>query len=113
MSDQARLKDHPLSLLLRRIVGGDHFAEAELCAFLRPGLRLIAQSRANTQDSEDIAQEALLAILQAARAGSIRSADAVGAFARGVVYNLCSKEVKLLSRARLHGTSDDLAVIAS
>jgi RNA polymerase sigma factor (sigma-70 family) len=114
MCDQARLKeDHPLSLLLRRIVGGDHFAEAELCEFLGPGLRLIAQRRANTQDSEDIAQEALLAILQAARAGSIRSAEAVGAFARGVVYNLCSQKVKLLIRARLDGTSEDLAVLAS
>jgi RNA polymerase sigma factor (sigma-70 family) len=106
-------KSRRLSALLACIQQGDRFAESEFCELLHPGLRIIAERRANTQDSEDIAQEAMLAVLEAARAGRITSADAVAAFARAVVHNMCCNKVKLLSRARLQGNSDDLAVLPS
>jgi RNA polymerase sigma factor (sigma-70 family) len=104
---------HRLSTLLTRIQGGDHSAEEELCQLLYPGLCLLAQRRTNAQEAEDIAQQALLVVLKAARAGKIEAPDGVGVFARGVVYNLCCKEVKCLQRARLDGHGDDLAAFPS
>ena len=101
-----------LSSLLISIQEGDRSAESEFCELLQPGLRLIAQRRANTQDSEDIAQEATIAVLKAARAATITSSD-VAAFARSVVHNMCCTKVRLLSRARLQGSAHDLAVVPS
>ena len=106
-------KGRRLSALLTCIQQSDRFAESELCELLHPGLRLIAERRANRQDSDDIAQEAMLAVLEAARAGKITSADAVAAFARAVVHNMCCNKVKQLSRARLQGNSEDMAVLRS
>ena len=104
---------HRLSTLLTCIQDGNRSAEGELCEILYPGVRVLAQRRTNAQDGEDIAQQALLVVLEAARAGRIESADGVSAFARSVVYNLSCNKVKQLNRARLDGNGDDLAVFPS
>jgi RNA polymerase sigma-70 factor (ECF subfamily) len=79
--------------LVRRIgaagSSGDPGAEAEVCRRFYPRARLYGLWHLRQEDAaEDLAQQALLIVLEAVRNGSLASADRLGAFLFGVCRNL-------------------------
>ena len=75
--------------LARRIGQGDSAAEAELARVFHERVRLVAQVRLHGSDAaQDIAQETILAVVQALRAGSVRDTDRLPAYIFGVLRNL-------------------------
>jgi RNA polymerase sigma factor (sigma-70 family) len=91
----------PLDLpsLVRRIAAGDPAAEAALLEHFAPRVRAMAMARTRDADqARDVAQEALVAILQAARKNQIREADRVVAFVCGVVRNLINNHRRRTSK---------------
>ena len=83
----------------KRIQQGDASAEEELARFFRPRLLLLATVRLrNTQWADDIAQESLLASLQAVRNGHLRNPEKLEAFVLGVARNLINNHARQASR---------------
>ena len=102
-------KPESLVSMLEHIAGGDSAAEAAFCEFLLPGLRVIAQRCANSQQGEDITHNAVVTVLETIRARKLRSPDAVVALARGVVIRMCRSRLKQIGRSRAEATLDDLS----
>lgn len=102
---------HNQSLALR-IHNGDPLAEEELVNSYRRAVLLIATVR--TRDPEcakDLAQEVLMAVLKALRAGQVRDAERLGAFVQGTARNLINNYLRSRSR---HPTVDlDAVEVAS
>jgi len=72
-----------------RIRQGEREAEDELARVLHPRIRSIASVRLHGSDAaEDVAQDTILAVIDALRAGQVREPDRLPAFVMGVVRNL-------------------------
>lgn len=86
--------------LVERIRSGDPAAEEALVVQYRRQILLIATVRTRDREAaHDLAQETLMAVLQAARAGQIREAEKLAAFIQGTARNLINNYLR--SRARL------------
>jgi RNA polymerase sigma-70 factor (ECF subfamily) len=80
--------------LVRRIAQGTPApdAEAELCRRFAPRIRLYGLRHLKTEDrAADLAQSALLAVLEAARAGRIAQLEHVERFVLGTCRNLAQR----------------------
>lgn len=94
--------------LAARIRGGDPLAEEEFVNTYRRAVLLIAAVRTRDHDcAKDLAQEVLLAVLQALRAGQIRDEERLSAFVQGTARNLINNYLRSRSR---HPTVDIEAV---
>jgi RNA polymerase sigma factor (sigma-70 family) len=75
--------------LVARLAQGDEAAEATLAEHFAPRLRAMMMAR--TRDAElarDLAQDALIALLQALRHGQLRDHERLPAFAHGIARNI-------------------------
>jgi RNA polymerase sigma factor (sigma-70 family) len=75
--------------LPERVRLGDAAAEAELVARFRPGL--VVMLRFRTRDhgvAEELANDTLMAVLEALRAGTLREQERLGGFVHGTARNL-------------------------
>jgi RNA polymerase sigma factor (sigma-70 family) len=73
-----------LASLVSEIQQGSEIATEELCHLLTRGIRSLLRRRVGDQDFADAVQEVLLDVLKAIKAGHLRQAEAVLAFARSV-----------------------------
>jgi RNA polymerase sigma-70 factor, ECF subfamily len=90
--------------LAARIRNGDSRAEEELVHTYRRAVLLIAAVRTRDPDcAKDLAQEVLLAVLKALRAGQIRDGERLSAFVQGTARNLINNYLRSRSR---HPTVD-------
>jgi RNA polymerase sigma-70 factor (ECF subfamily) len=90
--------------LASRIQNGDPLAEEELVNTYRRTVLLIAAVRTRDPDgAKDLAQEVLLAVLKALRAGQIRDGERLSAFVQGTARNLINNYLRSRSR---HPTVD-------
>lgn len=86
------------SALAARIRNGDRAAEAELVE--RFAKRICTMLRARLRDAEaarDLAQEAILAVLEALRGGRLRDGERLVAFVHGTVRNIANNHLRKLS----------------
>jgi len=75
--------------LAQRILEGDRAAEEELVNTYRRGVLVIATARTRDREAaHDLAQEVLMAAIQALRQGKLREHDKLAAFIHGVTRNL-------------------------
>jgi RNA polymerase sigma-70 factor (ECF subfamily) len=75
--------------LAQRILEGDRAAEEELVNTYRHGVLVIATARTRDREAaRDLAQEVLIAAIQALRQGKLRDHDKLAAFIHGVARNL-------------------------
>jgi len=97
--------------LARRIAQGDAAAEAELASTFHQRVRLLAHVRLHGSDaSQDIAQETILAVVRALRAGAVREADRLPAYVFGVLRNLINNHRRKEARTcELPGETPDFA----
>lgn len=87
--------------LARRIEQGDPEAEAELVGLFHHRVRLLASVRLHGSDAAlDIAQETILAVLEALRAGRLREPDRLPAFVLGIARNLVNNHCRKEARSR-------------
>jgi RNA polymerase sigma factor (sigma-70 family) len=107
MDDQsgvARATDDSGAELAQRIMAGEAPAEAELVTRYRRGLLVLATVRTHDRDAaEDLAQEILMAVLQALRVERLHDPQKLTAFVYGTARNLINNYLK--SRTR-HPESD-------
>jgi RNA polymerase sigma factor (sigma-70 family) len=97
--------------MLAAIAAGNRAAETELVKTISPPLQLVLRRRAPSADVDDLRQEALLAVLGAAREGRIKDPQALVQFALETARWLaCNAERKT---ARQRTGSDDAAIDAS
>ena len=73
-----------LANLVSEIQQGSKIATEELCHLLTRGIRSLLRRRVGDQDFEDTVQDVLFDVLKAIKAGQLRQAEAVLAFARSV-----------------------------
>jgi RNA polymerase sigma-70 factor (ECF subfamily) len=74
--------------LARRVIGGDGAAEAELCRRLVPRVRAWGLKHLRDETAAlDLAQQVLLATLEALRGGRVEKIDTLAAFVLGVCKN--------------------------
>jgi RNA polymerase sigma-70 factor (ECF subfamily) len=75
--------------LASRVTAGDAGAEAELCRRFAPRVRLYGLRHLRDEDAAgDLAQQALMVVLEALRAGRLESPDRLPAFLFGACRNL-------------------------
>lgn len=107
MDDQsgvARATDDSGAELAQRIMAGEAPAEAELVTRYRRGLLVLATVRTHDRDAaEDLAQEILMAVIQALRVERLHDLQKLTAFVYGTARNLINNYLK--SRTR-HPESD-------
>lgn len=86
--------------LARRIAAGDAEAEAELAAVFYPRVRLFASVRLGGADTaSDIAQDTILAVLQALRQGRLQNPITLPAFVLGTAHHLVSNHHRTVARS--------------
>ncbi len=99
--------------LVSRLALGDPAAEAALAEYFGPRLR--AMMLARTRDAElarDLAQDALLALLQALRQGQLRDSERLPAFAHGIARNIVNNYFRTRQREpQRQPLMDDMAMI--
>jgi RNA polymerase sigma factor (sigma-70 family) len=99
--------------LVSRLALGDTAAETALADYFAPRLR--AMMLARTRDAElarDLAQDALLALLQALRQGQLRDSERLPAFAHGIARNIVNNYFRTRQREpQRQPLMDDMAVI--
>jgi RNA polymerase sigma-70 factor (ECF subfamily) len=80
--------------LAQRILEGDGAAEEELVNTYRRGVLVIATARTRDREAaHDLAQEVLMAAIQALRQGKLREHDKLAAFIHGVARNLINNYI--------------------
>jgi RNA polymerase sigma-70 factor, ECF subfamily len=78
-----------LASLVARVAVGDPRAEGEIVEHFAPRVRAMAVVRTRDHDlAWDLAQETLLAVLQALRKGQLRDRDRIEGFVAGVARNV-------------------------
>ena len=78
-----------LASLVARVAAGDPHAEGEIVERFAPRVRAMAVVRTRDHDlAKDLAQETLLAVLQALRKGQVRDPDRIEGFVAGVARNV-------------------------
>jgi RNA polymerase sigma factor (sigma-70 family) len=99
--------------LVSRLAQGDPAAEAALAEQFAPRMR--AMMLARTRDAElarDLAQDALIALLQALRQGQLRDHERLPAFAHGIARNIVNNHFRTRQREpQSQELLDDMAVI--
>jgi RNA polymerase sigma factor (sigma-70 family) len=87
------------SLLVERIRAGDATAEEDFVKAYGKRIFLIASVRTRDREAaRDIAQEVLVAVLLALRAGQVREAEKLPAFVQGTARNLINNYLRRVSR---------------
>ncbi|MEZ4407859.1 MAG: sigma-70 family RNA polymerase sigma factor [Polyangiales bacterium] len=74
--------------------------ERELCRRLAPAVRAFAQRRLRGAAAEDFAQDVLLTLVGALRAGRIEDVSKAGAFALGICRHLAADRARSRDRRR-------------
>ncbi len=93
--------------LADRTARGDAAAEAELAECFHARVRVFATARLHDPDiARDIAQETILAVLEALRAGQVREPAKLPAFVLGTATNVINDHRR--RRARRRETADEL-----
>lgn len=78
-----------------RITQGEREAEDELARALHPRIRSIASVRLHGSDAaQDVAQDTILAVIEALRAGRVREPDRLPAFVMGTARNLINNRLR-------------------
>jgi RNA polymerase sigma-70 factor (ECF subfamily) len=91
----------PWAALGRRIARGDAAAEAELAECFHARVRVLATARLDGSDTaQDIAQETIVAVLKALRAGQVRELEKLPAFVLGTATNLINNHRRQRARSR-------------
>ena len=87
--------------LARRITAGDAGAEAEFAGRFHARVRVLATARLHGSDAaQDIAQDAIVAVIEALRAGHVREIDKLPAFVLGTATNLINNHLRKQGRRR-------------
>jgi RNA polymerase sigma-70 factor (ECF subfamily) len=87
--------------LARRIGTGDREAESELARQFHARVRTMALVRLHGSDTAtDIAQETILAVLEALRAGKLRELEKLPAYVLSVARNLINNQLREQTRGR-------------
>jgi RNA polymerase sigma factor (sigma-70 family) len=96
----SRVEEPPAAAsLLRRIREGDAAAEEELVARFERRVHLIALARiGDPEAARDLAQESLLGVLTALRAGRLEDEERLVAYLHGTVRNLCNNFLRARRR---------------
>jgi RNA polymerase sigma-70 factor, ECF subfamily len=107
--------DH--SSLVVRIAAGDSAAEAELLEqfFGRVQMMLTARTR-DAEAGRELAQETMIAVLDALRHGRVRDPGSLGGFVHGVARNLANNYLRLRARDRqrhVEVTEDTVVALAA
>jgi RNA polymerase sigma-70 factor (ECF subfamily) len=106
----------PLVTLVARVAEGDRAAESAVCARFAAAVRLFARRRLRAHDAvEEFAQDVMLALVEALRAGSVEDPQRLGGFVLGICRNLAKDRVRQSERReelwQRHGvTLESLAV---
>jgi RNA polymerase sigma factor (sigma-70 family) len=96
-ADEAIGQQH--ALLIQRIQAGDPAAEEEFVNTYRKRILLIASVRTRDREiAKDVAQEVLLAVLLAIRAGQVREVDKLPNFVQGTTRNLINNHLRKVAR---------------
>jgi RNA polymerase sigma-70 factor (ECF subfamily) len=74
--------------------------ERELCTRLFPAIRAFARRRLRGAAAEDFAQDALVVLVGAFRAGRIEDLSRAGAFALGICRHLAADRARIAERRR-------------
>lgn len=87
--------------LVARITQGDAAAEDELARWFHPRIRLIASGRLHGADAaQDVAQDTIVAVLEAVRAGRVRDPAHLPAFVFGIATNLINNRHRTTKQRR-------------
>ena|ERR1017187_5131189 len=106
------LTSHDQRVLVQRMQAGDRAAEEEFVRLFHPRIYALILSRTrNPEAARDLSQEALIAVLIALRAGSLRDLDKLAAFAQGTARNVANNFLRSnsLRRSRENALPADLA----
>lgn len=88
--------------LVDRIRCGEATAEDEFARRYADRLRAMMFARTrNHEDAEDLAQDSLLAVLEALRRGDLASSERLDAFVRGTARNVANNHLRALARTPL------------
>ena len=87
--------------LVARIAQGDAAAEDQLVRWFHPRVRLIASGRLHNADTaQDVAQDTIVAVLKAIRAGDVREPAHLPAFVFGIATNLINNRHRTTKQRR-------------
>ena len=84
-----------LATLVERVARGDRTAEGDLCARFANAVRLFARRRLRARDAvEEFAQDVMLTLIEALRAGGVEDPQRLGGFVLGICRNLAKDRVR-------------------
>jgi RNA polymerase sigma-70 factor (ECF subfamily) len=108
------MSDTPdLSSLAARVAAGDRTAETEIVVHFAPRVRAMAIVRTRDTDlARDLAQDTLLAVLQAMRKGQVRDGDRLEGFVAGVARNVINNYRRRSLRRPESPLDEDTPVLA-
>jgi RNA polymerase sigma factor (sigma-70 family) len=96
--------------LVARLRAGDLTAEAELAQRFGPRMRALCLARTRRPDlANDLAQDAMIALLLELRRGGLRDPGALPAFAAGIARNIVRSEHRASTRHDVQGIEADVA----
>ncbi len=99
---------------MARLASGDDLAEAELAELFSPRIRAMMLARVRDPElARDLAQDALMALLQALRQGQLRDHDRLPGFAHGVARNVVNNYFRTKQREPLSTPIDEELAIAA
>jgi RNA polymerase sigma factor (sigma-70 family) len=82
-------------LLAERVRAGDSSAEDELIRIFHPPVVALLVCRTHDREvSRDLAQDVLIAALQAVRAGSVNDPEKLGTYIQGIARNLANNYIR-------------------
>jgi RNA polymerase sigma-70 factor (ECF subfamily) len=88
-----------LTALVARAAGGDRAAESAVCARFVVAVRVFARRRLRATDAvEEFAQDVMLALVEALRAGKIEDPQRLGGFVLGICRNMALDRVRQRER---------------
>jgi RNA polymerase sigma-70 factor (ECF subfamily) len=94
-SDAEDRAGDPLIALVARAAEGDRAAESAACARFAAAVRLFARRRLRAHDAvEEFAQDVMLALVEALRAGRVDDPQRLGGFVLGICRNLAKDRVR-------------------
>lgn len=95
--------------LVARIRAGDSDAESELARRFGPRMRVLCLARTRRPDlANDLAQDAMIALLLELRRGGLREPSALPAFAAGIARNIVRSEHRASTRHDIQSLDMDV-----
>ena len=89
----------PVAALVQRAAAGDRDAESVLCRRFGGAVRLFARRRLRRPEAvEEFAQDVMLVLIEALRAGTVSDPARLGGFVLGICRNLVSDRVRQKER---------------